>query len=111
MDVDEDDLEDIGEAIEELGNLLEKELEDISLKLSAIEEFLGKKELDDKKQREESFDLKKDTTEIKELLESFDLRLTGLEKKISEMHIGVQEEIEKIKKELESFRSDTDLKS
>lgn len=111
MDIEKEDLEEIGEAIEELGNLLDEELEDISLKLSNIEEFLSEKESDDKKYKKEFYDLKKDTTEIKEFLESFDLRLTGLEKKLAEMHIGVQEDIEKIKKGLELLRSDTNLKN
>ncbi|KPL02375.1 MAG: hypothetical protein AMJ90_06000 [candidate division Zixibacteria bacterium SM23_73_2] len=110
MDIEEDDLEEIGEAIEELGGLLEEGLEDITRTLSNIEEFLEKKQLEDKKQKEEFFDLKKETIDIKELLESFDLRLAGLEKKATELFIGFQEEIEKIKKQLESLRSDNDLK-
>jgi len=111
MEVDQDDLEEIGEAIEELGNLLEEQLEGINSTLSEIEEFLEKKELEDKKQSEGFFDLKKETTEIKELLESFDLRLVGLEKKLTELYIGVQEEMEKIKKQVDSLRSDDDLKT
>ncbi len=127
MEIEKKDIEEIGEAIEALGKMLETELQNLNLRLEKLEDLVSEpleiNEIDEKEEVKEEkkipkpdyYDLKKDTNEIREFLESFDVRLARVEQKTVELLRQFEEEnissmkndLFIIRKELEFIRSDT----
>jgi hypothetical protein len=126
MEIEKEDIEEIGEAIEALGKMVETELQDMNLRLEKLENLLSEPiEVEEEKEEEtkeepkipkpDYYELKKDTNEIREFLESFDVRLARVEQKTIELLREFQEEnissmkndLFLIRKELEFIRSDT----
>ena len=126
MDIEKKDIEEIGEAVEALGKMLETELQNLNLRLEKLEDLLSEpfevKEIEEVELKEEQkipkpdfYELKKDTNEIREFLESFDVRLARVEQKTVELLREFEEEnissmkndLFIIRKELEFIREDT----
>jgi hypothetical protein len=126
MEIKKDDIEEIGEAVEALGKMLETELKNLNLRLEKLEGLLSEpfevKEIEEVELKEERkipkpdyYELKKDTNEIREFLESFDVRLARVEQKTVELLREFEEEnissmkndLFIIRKELEFIREDT----
>jgi hypothetical protein len=82
MVIEKEDLEAIGEAIENLGQMTENNLQHLSLSLDEVKKFWQNWEGWQKSFIEEFFDLKKETAEIRELLENLDLKVSQLEARI-----------------------------
>lgn len=123
MDIEKEDIEEIGEAIEALGKMVEAELQEINLRLKKLENLASEpvvveEEEEEQKQkipRPDYYELKKDSNEIREFLESFDVRLARVEQKTVEILREFQEQdissmkndLFLIRKDLEFMRSDT----
>ena len=123
MDIEKEDIEEIGEAVEALGKMVEAELQNINLRLEKLERAMSQpviveeEEVEEKERipRPDFYELKKDTNEIREFLESFDVRLARVEQKTVELLREFQEEeisamkndLFLIRKELEFIRGDT----
>jgi len=118
MDIEKEDIEEIGEAIEALGKMMESELQRISLRLEKLENLLSESavvEEDETKEKQsiprpDYYELKKDTNEIREFLESFDVRLARVEQKSVEILREFQEEdISSIKNDLFLIRKELEF--
>lgn len=125
MEIEKEDIEEIGEAIEALGKMVEAELQEINLRLKKLEHLASEPAVVEEEEEEEKekqtiprpdyYELKKDTNEIREFLESFDVRLARVEQKAVELLREFQEEnissmkndLFLIRKDLEFIRSDT----
>ena len=82
MGVEKEDIEAIGEAIENLGQMTENNLHHIISSVEDLKKFQQTFEGWQKSFLEEFFDLKKEATEIRELLENLDLKFARLESTI-----------------------------
>lgn len=125
MEIEKEDIEEIGEAVEALGKMLEAELQNINLRLEKLEDLFSEpfevKEIEEEVKEEKKiprpdyYELKKDTSEIREFLESFDVRLARVEQKTVELLRQFEEEnissmkndLFIIRKELEFIRENT----
>jgi hypothetical protein len=123
MEIEKEDIEEIGEAIEALGKMMEAELQEINLRLKKLENLASEPVVVEEEEEEEKqkiprpdyYELKKDTSEIREFLESFDVRLARVEQKTVEILREFQEhdissmknDLFLIRKDLEFIRNDT----
>lgn len=123
MEIEKEDIEEIGDAIEALGKMVETELQSISIRLEKLESLFSESVVVEEDEAKETqripkpdyYELKKDTNEIREFLESFDVRLARVEQKTIELLREFQEEnissmkndLFLIRKELEFLRNDT----
>lgn len=118
MDIEKEDIEEIGEAIEALGKMMENELQRINLRLEKLENLFSESVVVDEDEAKETqriprpdyYELKKDTNEIREFLESFDVRLARVEQKTVEILREFQEEdISSIKNDLFLIRKELEF--
>ncbi len=123
MEIEKEDIEEIGEAIDALGKMMETELQSIIIRLEKLESLFSESilvEEDEPKEKQkiprpDFYELKKDTNEIREFLESFDVRLARVEQKTIELLREFQEQdlslikndLFLIRKELEFLRDGT----
>jgi len=124
MEIEKEDIEEIGEAIEALGKMVEAELQEMNLRLKKLENLISEPIVVEEEEgaeerpkipRPDFWELKKDTNEIREFLESFDVRLARVEQKAVELLREFQEQdissmkndLFLIRKDLEFIRNDT----
>ena len=124
MEIEKEDIEEIGEAIEALGKMVEAELQEMNLRLKKLENLISEPVVVEEEEEAEErpkilrpdfWELKKDTNEIREFLESFDVRLARVEQKAVELLREFQEQdissmkndLFLIRKDLEFIRNDT----
>lgn len=118
MEIEKEDIEEIGEAIDALGKMMETELQSISIRLEKLESLFSESilvEEDEPKEKQkiprpDFYELKKDTNEIREFLESFDVRLARVEQKTIELLREFQEQdISSIKNDLFLIRKELEF--
>jgi chromosome segregation ATPase len=109
-------IEEVGEAVEALGIMLEKELGLVQQRLEELYRFMVRIREEEGDLRTESENLKKEIGKVVNSLDKFEKLLTRTEAKLADVQTDVSEqesffgemksELAMVKKELQLFRSD-----
>ncbi len=116
MTLDRRDIEEVGEAVEALGIMVEEELKTINQHLASFYSLITQTKEEDRSFQEEWLELKKEVIKIQETIKGLENILTRTEKKLIDLQEGISteedftEEIKNdlliIKRELQLLRSD-----
>jgi len=82
MSIDKGDVEEIGQAIEQLGEMIETNLARINQKLEKLGQSGGSQ---DKGIKQELYEIREEASEIREFLESYDARLSRIEIRLGQL--------------------------
>ncbi|KPK74019.1 MAG: hypothetical protein AMJ89_06980 [candidate division Zixibacteria bacterium SM23_73] len=115
------DIEEVGEAVEALGVMMETELQKINLQLNQLNKFISDLRSQEKNFKEEIYELRNQIStgaigqEIKEFFEEFEATISRTESRISELQrifkddedqtAGIKNDLLIIKRDLQFVRS------
>ena len=116
MPIEKKDVEEVGEAVEALGVMVERELHRINLHLDQLTKSLSEVVGQEKNSKEEISELKNQIQETREFLEAFQATVSRTESRINELQRILQDEEDPaaqirndlliIKRDLQFVRSD-----
>ena len=116
MPIEKKDIEEVGEAVEALGVMVERELHRINLHLDQLTKSLSEVVGQEKNSKEEISELKNQIQETREFLEAFQATVSRTESRINELQRILQDEEDPaaqirndlliIKRDLQFVRSD-----
>jgi chromosome segregation ATPase len=116
MQIDKKDIEEVGEAVEALGVMMERELQRINHQLNQLIHSISEAGSQEKNWEEEIPELRSQIQKTKELLEGFEVAFSRTEARISELQTLFQDEEDNtteirndlliIKRDLQFVRSD-----
>ena len=116
MPIEKKDVEEVGEAVEALGVMVERELHGINLHLNQLAKSLSDVAGQEKNSKEEISELKNQIQETREFLEAFQATVSRTESRINELQRILQDEEDPaaqirndlliIKRDLQFVRSD-----
>ncbi len=116
MQIEKKDIEEVGEAVEALGVVVERELNRINLQLNQLAKSLSDVVCQEKSSKEEILELKNQIQETREFLEAFQAAVSHTESRIAELQRMLQDEEDPaaqirgdlliIKRDLQFVRSD-----
>jgi chromosome segregation ATPase len=116
MPIEKKDIEEVGEAVEALGVMVERELHRINLHLDQLTKSLSEVVGQEKNSKEEISELKNQIQETREFLEAFQATVSRTESRITELQRVLQDEEDPaaqirndlliIKRDLQFVRSD-----
>ncbi|MCJ7578695.1 MAG: hypothetical protein MUO91_09610, partial [candidate division Zixibacteria bacterium] len=92
MQIDKKDIEEVGEAVEALGVMMERELQKINLQLNQLIQSISEARSQEKNWEEEIPELRSQIQKTKELLEGFEVAFSRTESRISELQTVFQDE-------------------
>jgi chromosome segregation ATPase len=116
MQMEKKDIEEVGEAVEALGVMVERELHRINLHLNQLAKSMSDIAGQEKNSKEEILELKNQIQETREFLEAFQATVSRTESRIAELQRILQDEEDPaaqirndlltIKRDLQFVRSD-----